>query len=120
VQLAAFMEARLDREQERYNAWLLTRVIMRLTEAGNSKIVAVSLAFAAGVPEVWVNRKLCRTQTEAAEALMVSRQNLSKEVRKSADWLGIEEGIHLKKPGAIEAFRAAQKGDHWRKRLYGK
>lgn len=117
--VGSFIERKVAEESERYNNWLLTRITARLVEAGNVKIVAVSCAFAISVPIVYVNGQLCRTQMQAAEALPTTRQNLSKEVRKSAEWLGIEEGIHLKRPDAIESFRTSQIINHWRKRLYG-
>ena len=117
--LALFVESKVSEESERYNTWLLTRVTARLVEAGNAKIVAVSIAFAISVPQVWVNGVLCKTQIHAAEVLGTSRANLSKEVNNSKEWLGIDKGIHLKPAKAIESFRASQSMDHWRKRLYG-
>jgi hypothetical protein len=115
-----------------YSDWLLNKVLQRLAAATNAKVASVAVAFALSVPEVWIMRHVtdengsrrmrrvpCRTQMSAAQALATTRQNLSKEVRKAAEFLGISEGLHMKTPGAVESFRRAQTGNHWRHRVFG-
>jgi hypothetical protein len=130
--------AKWDDEEARprglaYSDWLLNKVLQRLAAANNAKVASVAVAFALSVPEVWIMRHVteaggdrkmrrvpCRTQMSAAQALATTRQNLSKEVRKAAEFLGITEGLHMKTPEAVESFRRAQRGDnHWRHRVFG-
>lgn len=130
--------AKWDEEEARprglaYSDWLLNKVLQRLAAATNAKVASVAVAFALSVPEVWIMRHVteadgqrrmrrvpCRTQMAAARALATTRQNLSKEVRKAAEFLGIKEGLHMKGQGAVESFRKAQSGaNHWRHRVFG-
>jgi cytidylate kinase len=136
--VAAWDEERRVEAAASYKGWLLPKVLMRLTNALNARIASVALAFALSVPEVWLvahmegrtRRVRCRTQIEAARALKTTRQNLSKEVRRAAVFLGITEGLHLKRSGAVESFRKAQSagrvdvgygrwvGAHWRGKIW--
>lgn len=119
-EIALFAEEYLRAQSERYNAWLICKIIIRLTSAENCKIAAAAMAFALDVPCVWVDGELYPSQIKAAEPLGCSRSNLSKATRLAAEFLGRDRGIHLKPPEAIEAFKVAQKAKlHWRNRVYG-
>jgi hypothetical protein len=130
-QVAAWDEAEARPRGVAYSDWLLNKVLQRLAGANNAKVAAVALAFALSVPEIWIMRHVsdggrrvaqrvpCRTQMSAARALATTRQNLSKEVRKAAEFLGITEGLHMKPQGAVESFRRAQSANHWRHRVFG-
>lgn len=133
----ALAVAQWDDEEARprglaYSDWLLNKVLQRLAAATNAKVSSVAIAFALSVPEVWIMRHVtesdgrrmrrvpCRTQMAAARALATTRQNLSKEVRKAAEFLGIEDGLHMKGRLSVEAFRRAQSGaNHWRHKVFG-
>jgi len=103
-------------------------VMFRLTAAASPRIAAVAMAFALSVPSVrvatWVEGKRvlreCRTQMQAAAALLTSRQNLSKEVRKALRFLGAKQNMHSKRPHEVESFRAAQRSNHWRRRVFSR
>jgi len=118
--IALFTERFVREQAERYNDWLLAKIIIRLTSAENCKVAAAALAFAIGVKLVWVNGELYPNQLKAAKPLGCSRQNLSKAVRSAAEFLGIDRGIHLKPPEAVAAFKVAQVAKaHWRNKIYG-
>jgi hypothetical protein len=115
----------LVREHERRT---LEAVMCRLTAAASPRIAAVAMAFALSVPLVrvatWVEGKRvlreCRTQMQAAAALLTSRQNLSKEVRKALRFLGAKQNMHSKRPHEVESFRSAQTRNHWRRRVFAR
>jgi hypothetical protein len=107
---------------------ILEAVMCRLTAASSPRIAAVALAFALSVPLVRVATSMdgrrvlreCRTQMQAAAALLTSRQNLSKEVRKALRFLGAKQNMHSKRPHEVESFRSAQRRDHWRRRVFAR
>lgn len=119
--VALFVDEAVREQSGRYSDWLLAKVIIYLTSVENCKIAAVALAFALSVPRVWVNGELHATQLSAAKALGTSRQNLSKAVRSAGEFLGIDQGMHLKPPASVAEFKTAQVGGkHWRNQAYAK
>lgn len=125
---AQWDEARRDEEVRAHEQRTMEAVMCRLTAAASPRIAAVAMAFALSVPSVrvatWVEGKRvlreCRTQMQAAAALLTSRQNLSKEVRKALRFLGAKQNMHSKRPHEVESFRSAQKRNHWRRRVFAR
>lgn len=125
---AQWDEARRDAEVQEHERRTLEAVMCRLTAAASPRIAAVAMAFALSVPLVrvatWVEGKRvlreCRTQMQAAAALLTSRQNLSKEVRKALRFLGAKQNMHSKRPHEVESFRSAQRRNHWRRRVFAR
>jgi hypothetical protein len=125
---ARWDEDRRDVEVLEHEQRTMEAVMFRLTAAASPRIAAVAMAFALSVPLVrvatWVDGKRvlreCRTQMQAAAALLTSRQNLSKEVRKALRFLGSKQNMHSKRPHEVESFRSAQKKNHWRRRVFSR
>jgi len=129
AQLAAqWDEDRREAVVREHEQRTLEAVMCRLTAAASPRIAAVAMAFALSVPSVrvatWVEGKRvlreCRTQMQAAAALLTSRQNLSKEVRKALRFLGAKQNMHSKRPHEVESFRSAQRRNHWRRRVFAR
>ena len=125
---AQWDEDRRDAVVREHEQRTLEAVMCRLTAAASPRIAAVAMAFALSVPSVrvatWVEGKRvlreCRTQMQAAAALLTSRQNLSKEVRKALRFLGAKQNMHSKRPHEVESFRSAQRRNHWRRRVFAR
>lgn len=125
---ALWDENRMDREVHEHEQRVLEAVMCRLTSAASPRIAAVAMAFALSVPVVRVTTfvegrrvlRECRTQMQAAAALLTSRQNLSKEVRKALRFLGSKQNMHSKRPHEVESFRTAQRRNHWRRRVFSR
>jgi hypothetical protein len=89
-QVMELHEARVEAERRQYDAWLLGKLIMRISEARSSRLAAVSLALALGVRELFFGGRVCRP-AEMAEALGVDSTQLEGEVQRSADWMEIHD-----------------------------
>lgn len=117
--VAQWIEERLAEQRRRFNAMILLRVMMRLGEADTKKVVAVSMAFAAGVRQVCVRRTWLRCTSErdinaAARALRVRPDTLRGEIARSRRFLGLEDSGLLAGAGGAEAFRRATANQSWR------
>lgn len=117
--VAELIEQRLKRENDQYAAWLTLRVMMRLAESDRTKVVPVSLAFASGVPEVWVRKTRLRVKTdrgrrEAAAVLGVSHGRLKREIDRSREFLGQDDRGSLSLAGGAEALKRASACKSWR------
>lgn len=82
--IADFVEAQVRAENRAFNAWMMLKILMRLHDATDSKVVAASLAIAVKVTPLFIKRMMCQTAREAAAALGIRTQDFNREVNKSA------------------------------------
>jgi hypothetical protein len=79
-------ERRLRAEARNYNAWLMNKLIVRLSGAREPRLAAFSVALALRV-WVFMRRSLLKTTRQTAEYLGVDEHLLAEEVRRSTDWM---------------------------------
>ena len=85
--ISIFLSARIGAANARFNALLLSKILMRLAEADNSQLVPASLAFAVKLTPIFLRRKACRVPKEAAEILGVTSKKFESEIEKSREFL---------------------------------
>jgi hypothetical protein len=86
ARVVALHERRLQQEARNYNAWLMNKLIVRLSGAREPRMAAFSVALAL---QVWVfmHRSLLKTTEQTAKFLGVDAGALADEVKRSADWM---------------------------------
>jgi len=79
-------ERRLQSEARNYNAWLMNKLIVRLSGAREPRLAAFSVALALRV-WVFMRRSLMKTTKQTADYLGVDETLLADEVQRSAAWM---------------------------------
>ena len=79
-------EERLAADARIYNAWLMNKLIVRLSGAQSPRLAAFSVALALNV-RLALHKKIYHTTRATAELLGIDESLLADEVRRSADWM---------------------------------
>lgn len=114
VRLQEIHCAKLAREAEERRAADLLQLISVFLDAGNLRLNAAGLAFAAGLPSVGG----CHSMHEWAQAHGVTRVALSKTARLWQKRLNLPPGPHLRADDLCEVYSQAQTKSHWRNRQH--
>lgn len=86
-EVAARHVTRLQGLSARYNAWLLGRLVMWLTDGERTKLAVAALPVALGMTSWWHEGRKITSLEEQAEALNISVEDLRAEVMRAREQL---------------------------------
>jgi hypothetical protein len=86
-EVAARHVARIDRVSERYNAWLLGRLVMWFTDGDRTRLAVAALPLALGMTSWWQDGRKISSLEQQAEAMKVSIEELRAEVERAREQL---------------------------------
>lgn len=115
VEIAAWMDARVEREAEERKAMVVARMVGLFVNASNAKMLSASLAYAAGLALPYG----LGSMEEWATSNGVTRQAVSKQAKKWRKELGLAPGEHGRSEELCQKYSEAQKNGHWRRTLPG-
>lgn len=86
-EVAARHVTRVQGVSARYNAWLLGRLVMWLTDGERTKMAVAALPLALGMSSWWHDGRKITSLEEQAEALKISVDDLRAEVARAREQL---------------------------------
>lgn len=86
-EVAARHVSRVQGVSARYNAWLLGRLVMWLTDGERTKLAVAALPLALGMGSWWHEGRKITSLEEQAEALRISVDDLRAEVARAQEQL---------------------------------
>lgn len=90
LEVAARHTARMERMASRYNAWLLGRLVMWLTDGERTKLAVAALPLALGMRGWWHEGRKIECLEDQADAMGVDAEDLRSEVARAREQLSGE------------------------------